>query len=180
MAHRAQQRFFEQVRSRFPSRFVGASALDCGSLDINGNNRWLFAGGKYTGLDIAPGRNVDVVSKTHEYDAPDGSFDVVISGEALEHDMFYEKSLQAMLRLVRDGGLMLFTCATTGRAEHGTRRTDKRSSPLTTAVDGWSDYYKNLTEADVRAAIDIEASFSEFEFRVQGADLYFWGVKRSG
>lgn len=179
MAHKQQQDYFARVRKVMPERFRAARVLDCGSLDINGNNRWLFEGGSYVGLDIAPGRNVDVVSRTHEYDAPDGSFDVVISAECLEHDMFYEKSLQAMVRLLRPGGLLLLSCATTGRPEHGTRRTDPYSSPLTTAIEEWADYYKNLTERDVRVAIHVEREFASFDFQVQGWDLYFWGIKRN-
>ena len=39
---------------------------------------------------------------------------------------------------------------------------------------------KNLTEEDIRKCIDINASFSEYEFEVElnHCDLYFWGIKK--
>ena len=50
MAHHAQRLFFTRVKHRFPERFDGCSVLDIGSLDINGNNRYLFNGGTYIGM----------------------------------------------------------------------------------------------------------------------------------
>jgi hypothetical protein len=40
-------------------------------------------------------------------------------------------------------------------------------------------HYRNLTEQDVREAIDL-AAFASHEFTVNEADkdLYFWGVKQ--
>jgi hypothetical protein len=75
--------------------------------------------------------------------------------------------------------LFLFSCATTGRPEHGTRRTSPQDSPFTSQIE--NDYYMNLTEADVRTAIDVDKYFSEYEFfarDVHPNDLYFWGVKK--
>jgi hypothetical protein len=44
----------------------------------------------------------------------------------------------------------------------------------------WSDYYKNLTEEDVREVLDVEKLFSEFKFIYEPShkDLYFWGIKK--
>jgi hypothetical protein len=75
-------------------------------------------------------------------------------------------------------GLVFMSCATTGRAEHGTTRTSPQDSPLTTKK-GW-EYYKNLTEQDFRKNFDMDSMFSEYEF-VVGAphhDLYFYGIKK--
>ena len=74
---------------------------------------------------------------------------------------------------------MAFTCASRGRPEHGTRRTDARDSPGTQAEG--LDYYRNLTEADFARAIRLSDSFDEhcFWFLRTSFDLYFAGV-RSG
>ena len=42
------------------------------------------------------------------------------------------------------------------------------------------DYYKNITEDDVREAIDVDDIFSSYEFEVEEnhCDLYFWGIKK--
>ena len=90
MAHLQQQTFFCNVKKRFPQYFSGKRVLDCGSQNLpgagSGDARYLFDNCEYIGIDIGPGENVDVVSLIHEYDEPDESFDVVISGEAFEHD----------------------------------------------------------------------------------------------
>jgi SAM-dependent methyltransferase len=179
MAHQAQQDFCARIKARFPAYFTGTTVLDCGSLDINGSNRPLFSGGKYTGVDLGPGRNVDLVSAIHNLKLADGAFDVIVSTECFEHDPHYAASLRNMVRMLRPGGLLFFSCATTGRPEHGTRRAHPGSSPLTANRHGWQDYYRNLTEEDVRAAIDL-AAFASYEFTANDTDkdLYFWGVKQ--
>ena len=176
MAHESQRQFCLSVKVRFPERFADASAaiLDCGSLDINGNNRYLFASENYFGIDVGEGRNVDRVCPIHEFDAPDASFDVVISTECFEHDEHYPESLKNIVRMLKPGGLLLFSCATTGRPEHGTWRTDPESSPFT------NHYYKNLTADDVREVLDLGVCENhEFSSNADPADLYFWGVKRA-
>lgn len=180
MAHESQRQFCERMRTRFPEYFHGAAVLDCGSQDINGSNRDLFTDSIYIGVDIGAGKNVDVVSPIHELGYPDGQFDMVISTECFEHDQHYAASLWNIVRMLRPGGLFVFTCATTGRPEHGTRKAHPESSPLTVQVDGWSDYYKNLTAADVEAALAMD-SFEAYEFETEETahDLYFWGVKKA-
>jgi hypothetical protein len=44
----------------------------------------------------------------------------------------------------------------------------------------WANYYKNLTEDDIRAVIDINNTFSSygFEYEPVSCDLYFWGIKK--
>lgn len=177
MAHAEQRRFCTSVKEKFPERFKNASVLDVGSLDINGNNRYLFEDCRVTGIDIGPGRNVDVVTPCHLF-VPAEPFDIVLSTECLEHDPHWVESLQAMVRFTKPGGLLVITCATTGRPEHGTSRTDSFSSPLTS--EKWGDYYRNVTEKDVRSAIGIRRTFSSFEFSVEENhhNLFFWGTKR--
>ncbi len=177
MSHKQQQDYCLKIKNKFPDFFRNKKVLDCGSLDINGNNRFLFENCEYTGIDIGEGKNVDMVSLIHEFNAEDNSFDFIISTECFEHDMYYEKSLLNISRLLRPGGMFLFTCATTGRPEHGTRRTSKKDSPLLEGI--WSDYYKNLTEYDIRCVLNIESIFSEFEFEIdeEHKDLFFYGVK---
>ncbi len=179
MAHVAQQIFFNDVKNKFPDMFTNKLVLDIGSLDINGSNRMLFDNCVYTGVDLLPGNNVDLVSKGHELKFPDNSFDVVISGECFEHDMFYKDTIQNMYRMLKPGGLFTFTCASTGRPEHGTRRSEPESAPFLKEFDYWVDYYKNLTEDDIREIIPIENDFTEFNFGVDNTvhDLYFWGIK---
>lgn len=184
MAHIEQRDFCQKIKARLPKHFYNVNVLDIGSLDINGSNRYLFIGqdGTYTGIDVALGRNVDAVSKGHEWSAPDGFYDTIISTECFEHDMHYEKTLKNIVRMIKPGGLFIFTCATTGRPEHGTSRCAAFTSPLTSSIeeDGWNDYYKNLEAKDIRDILDVDSIFREhlFETNDKSNDLYFYGIKK--
>ena len=151
MAHKQQAEFVASVKSKFPSYF---------------NN-----------VDVAAGKGVDVVSKAHLY-TPAKAPNTVISTEMLEHDMYYEKSLAHFVDILTPGGLLVITCATTGRAEHGTSRSSPHASG-TTQYDTWCDYYKNLTADDFTKVIDLNRIFSSFEFstNTKTHDLYFYGIK---
>ena len=75
--------------------------------------------------------------------------------------------------------LFIFTCATTGRPEHGTSKS-KPYQVFSTRIEGLEDYYKNLVEKDIRKEIPVDELFDHYEFSVNQAhkDLYFWGVKK--
>jgi len=186
MAHLEQRHFCTKIKSFHPKSFFNVNALDVGSLDINGNNRYMFSGTAttYIGIDVALGKNVDAISKGHEWTAPDNFYDTIVSTECFEHDMYYELTLKNIVRMLKPGGMFIFTCATTGREEHGTTRCAAFTSPLTSQIaeNGWHDYYKNLTAADIRAAIDVDGIFREYLFEVndRSHDLYFYGIKSNG
>lgn len=181
MAHPEQQVFCKSVQSKFPDYFVNKKVLDCGSLDINGNNRYLFTNCEYIGLDVGPGKNVDVISPIHLYEAPDESYDFIISTECFEHDKFYPLSLKNIVRMLKSKGMFLFTCASYGRPEHGTKRTGTAgNSPLTAELEEFEDYYKNLNIPDIKAVLDVNEIFDKHEFsgNFMSHDLYFWGIKK--
>jgi SAM-dependent methyltransferase len=175
MAHREQREWCELVKYAHDEYFVGTNVLDIGSLDINGNNRYLFEQCNYTGIDIGEGKNVDVVCSGHLFKSDD-LFDVVISTECFEHDEHWEQTLKNVINnLLKDGGLFLFSCAAPGRPEHGTKRTSPKDSPFT------NDYYRNLSEADIRSVLDCDAIFSNYKFKTRidfPQDLYFYGIKK--
>jgi len=175
MAHEQQKQFVARVKRMYPQYFSGVKVIDFGSLDINGNNRIHFNDYTYTGVDIGNGNNVDVVSRAKDYNK-DKDFDVVISTEMLEHDEQYVDSLKKMHEVCREGGIIILTAASEGRAEHGTIASDGGySSPFTT------EYYKNITEAELREAWDFDALFSEWkiEYNRRSADIYFYGIKKA-
>lgn len=183
MAHKSQQDFFLSMKEKFPQFFNSKIVLDVGSYDVNGNNRGLFDNCIYTGIDVGPGKNVDLVTTAHEHRVSDGFYEVIVSSSCLEHDQYYEKTLQAIVRMLAPGGFFFFSCAGEGYPEHGTRRTSPQDAPLLAAHGDWADYYKNLTEADVRACIDVDGVFGEYGFifnKMPGDwnDLFFYGVKK--
>lgn len=172
MSHFNQVLYCIKVKSLFPSYFRNKDILDVGSMDINGNNRYLFNGCEYKGIDIFEGKNVWMVAPIHTVTWVSES-DTIISTEMLEHDKYWEKSLQAMTRVLRPGGLLVITCATTNRPEHGTKRTTPQDSPATT------DYYRNITEEDIRSIPGWVDQFILYRFSVDpiSHDLQFFGIK---
>ena len=180
MAHKEQLEFCLKVKKKFPKLFENRKVLDVGSLDINGSNSKMFPNCLYLGIDVAPGPNVQLVCKAHELNIENSFIDTIISTECFEHDMYYEKSLKNIVRLLKSGGLFLFTCATTGRPEHGTRASQPEDAPLLIEHGEWADYYKNLEEKDIRDVLDIDSIFKEYEFSTneESKDLYFYGIKR--
>ena len=146
MAHPQQVEFCLSVKQKLPQFFSNRLVIDIGSLDINGNNQYLFEDCMYFGIDLLAGKNVDFAAKGHELNLPDASVDVIVSTECFEHDKFYSLTLKNIVRMLKPGGLFVFSCATTGRPEHGTRRTTPADAPFIQEDDEWGDYYKNLEE----------------------------------
>ena len=170
MSHQQQLDFVQSVKDEFPEYFKGTKVLEVGSLNINGSVRQFFEPGQYTGCDLGEGAGVDIVCEGHELPYPNESFDVVISCECFEHDRHWEKTFQKMIDLARKGGLVIFSCATIGRPEHGTTRTSPADAPFT------NDYYRNLREEDFD---QFKSSFNSYRFSqcLRPRDLYYWGLK---
>ena len=179
MAHKEQRDFCNSVKKQFPQFFHEKTVLDIGSGDVNGNNNQFFTDCFILGNDIGFGPNVSMVCFAHELPFVDGFFDTIISTECFEHDRDYPKTLKAAIRMLKNGGLFVFSCATTGRPEHGTSRS-KPYQVFSTRVEGLEDYYKNLTEQDIKKELNLGEIFSEYSFSVdrEHCDLYFWGIKR--
>ena len=181
MSHEQQRAFFELAIRSIPQVAEAQSVLEIGSYDVNGSVRPLFTNAtKYVGVDLASGPGVDVVSYGHKVGLPDHSFDVAISGECFEHDPHWAATLENMVRLTRPGGIVLFTCATLGRLEHGTVRTEPLASPGTQNVG--VDYYRNLTESDFHECLPMSGMFVSHRFWLNraAADLYFVGQVAGG
>jgi SAM-dependent methyltransferase len=164
------------VHDVFPEFFSGVSVFEIGSADINGSVRNYFRSNRYVGVDLIPGPGVDLVAQGEDVRL-NQEFDVAISTECFEHNPKYYETFENMVRHVRPGGLVLFTCATTGRPEHGTARAEPGDSPGTVAR-GWN-YYKNVVSSDFDA-FPFRDVFQDHRFLVNriSCDLYFIGLKK--
>ena len=173
MAHRQQFDFVKGVAHLHPNNFHNAKVLEVGSLDINGSVRQFFTDCDYIGIDLGEGKGVDVVCQGQEYDAPTDTFDTIISCECFEHNPDWVLTFVNMYRMTKPGGLIVMSCATTGRGEHGTKRTSPQDAPFC------GDYYMNLTEQDFVERFKLENMFSTFQFSIghETKDLYFYGIK---
>jgi len=162
--------------------FTNKKVLDVGSGDINGNNRFLFENCEYNGNDVCEAPNVTIISKTKDLPFEDETFDAIISTECFEHDPEYKESFLKIYKMLKPNGLFAFTCASTGRGEHGTRRTTPTDSYGTIGnLDDMIDYYKNLTELDLNEVLNLNEKFVHWDTYYNSCmcDLYFYGIKKS-
>lgn len=176
MSHKVQQMWCEGLKIAMPRFFKLGDVLEMGSLNVNGTLRDLFEGVCYTGVDVVPGPDVDVVGTFHEIDFAGDQFDVVCSVNSLEHDMHWEKTLPRMYELLEAGGLM-FISASAHWSEHGTSEHTSWASG-TTELKGsaWKDYYRNLTVADFHKHFKYEM-FRWYMLGICGKDIQFVGIK---
>lgn len=144
--HTAALDFVKRIKKHYPEHFANCRVLEIGSANVNGTIRSLFTNCRYTGLDLYPGPDVDVVQHAVDYIAanPEPQPNTIISCEALEHDARWRETVTSAINMLRPhGGLLVITCAGPNRAEHGTTRTTPADSPATT------DYYGNITVQDL-------------------------------
>jgi hypothetical protein len=193
MAHKQQKQFCKLVKELYPNHFRNVSVVDVGSLDINGNNRYLFKNSHYKGIDLKAGKNVDFVGLAHQClpaveimlkgllrqafknQITDETriFDTIISTEALEHDEHFSYTLNVMYTHLKSGGLLLITAAGEGRPEHGTTNNYPDASP------GTNDYYCNVTN-EMFIGVLNPLLFTDFFIRQDKSnnDFQFFGIKK--
>lgn len=174
--------FLQYVASVSKTHFTrGKLVLDVGSFDFNGSNRPLFDSScKIHGNDVFPGRNVDLVYKTSELPFYDPTFDTIVSSNCFQHDPDYKESLRKLIQILRPGGILAFTCATTGKPEHGTKKNKPEMSLGTrSGLSKWKDYYKTLTFEDIKDSLNL-AGFQMYAVFCNKAskDLFFVGLKK--
>jgi SAM-dependent methyltransferase len=188
--HQAQKIFCKSVKKKHPKYFKRQNVLDVGSLDVNGNNRYLFSKCNYVGIDIAPRstnethNNVDLSyscigffttlsnADRNWYNIPH-YFDMIISTEMLEHSKSWRSDVGLMLRGLKPGGLLLITAAGEGREEHGTAGHKPIDSPMTL------DHYENISIEHLSIALPAW-KFNEYymEYNAVAKDIYFYGIKK--
>lgn len=126
-AFRAVEKFLEGVAPP-------ASVVEFGSKNINGSVRPLFRDAEYVGVDVVPGRGVDVVADAADF-IPVVQPDCVISCEVLEHAENAQDIVTNAVDILSPGGMVIITCASDGRAPHS-------------AVDGGplreGEFYRNV------------------------------------
>jgi len=91
---------------------------DLGSQDVNGSYRPIFSepAWHYLGIDMASGKNVDLVLRTPYtwHEVASGSADVVISGQAFEHIQFFWITMLEMARVLKPNGICCILAPSSG------------------------------------------------------------------
>lgn len=91
--------------------------LDFGSRDINGSYKSIFEKERwqYTGVDLSPGKNVDIVlSDPYRWPIKDCSYDVVISGQKLENVEWFWEVMREVSRVLKPGGIVCIIVPSSG------------------------------------------------------------------
>jgi SAM-dependent methyltransferase len=161
--------FVKRILSDF---FVNKRVLDVGAADINGNNRILFENCDYHGNDVVESHYTTIISKTKDLPFHNFTFDTIVSTDYFEHDPEYRESFIKIYNMLKHDGLFFFTCASTGRKEHGTIGN----------LEDMVDYYKNITELDLNEVLNLNDLFSVWDtyYNSKSKDLYFIGIKKGG
>jgi SAM-dependent methyltransferase len=164
------QQFILSIKKKYPEYFKNKIVVDFGSLDVNGTNRIYFKTNKYVGVDLAPGKNVDIVCPAKQYPY---SSDVVITTNMLEHDKDWKESLKNMVNILTDEGLLIVVCPTNGAAEHGTHDHRPDDSPFTLF------HYENIDYIEFLNLIKEQGVINVFDYIVDLniCALYFYGFK---
>ena len=175
MSHYEQQKFVEICFKYLKEEndFTKFKMIDVGSYDLNGSIKKLLLNNEYIGVDVVEGPNVDRVLNGENLEKIGKKFDIAISCECFEHAKNWKKIFTSMFNVLNDDGLLIFTCASRGRIEHGTKRSNPEN-PLT------DNYYKNLNESDFKNNFDLDSLFSKYFFfyNIYSFDLYFIGGKK--
>lgn len=109
-SHAKMASFFRAYAAKFPAETGRARVLEIGSKAYEGQPTYrdLIDEDRqhYTGLDLEPGRNVDVVAKAGFVwpEIEDASFDVCISGQTLEHNPYFWVTMAEISRSLVPGG----------------------------------------------------------------------------
>lgn len=128
--------------------------LDLGSQDFNGSYRPLFAQPpwRYRGLDMAAGKNVDVVLRDpyRWREIKSAGADVIISGQTFEHTEFFWLTMREIARALKPGGLCCIIAPSAG---------DEHRYP----VDCWRFYPDGLRAAARYAGLEILEASTQWE-----------------
>ena len=175
-------KFVNFVKMILPNFFINKKVLDVGSGDINGNNKSLFTNCEYNGNDVIEAPNVTIVSRTKNLPFKNEYFDTIVSTECFEHDPELKDSLVKIYSMLKQGGLFFFTCASTGRKEHGTINNRSHCSYGTIGnIEDMMNYYKNVNEYDFNEILNVKNLFSVWDtyYNDESKDLYFIGIKKT-
>ncbi|MFA6916996.1 MAG: methyltransferase domain-containing protein [Parachlamydiales bacterium] len=93
--------------------------LDVGSQDVNGTYKEFFIrqnGWYYTGMDVTAGANVNIIVRDiyNWREIQDRTYDIVISGQTLEHIEYPWLTIKEMARVMKPGGLLCIIVPSSG------------------------------------------------------------------
>lgn len=143
---------------------TGMDVVEIGSVDVNGSVRPLFRqAASYVGIDVRPGRGVDLVADGATWQ-PAGPVDLVVSTEMLEHAPEQAQVIANVARMLKPGGVFILTAAGVERKPHS--NDGHVGNPQ-------GEFYRNVSEADLGDWLEA-AGFSvwSIERDTKAGDIY--------
>ncbi|MGH8777042.1 MAG: methyltransferase domain-containing protein [Jiangellaceae bacterium] len=130
-----------------------------------------------TGVDIRPGRNVDVVMpKPYRIPLPRRSADVVLTGQTFEHIPFFWASIVEIARILRPGGYLFLTVPSRGHVHD--------------VNDCWRFYPDGMRALAAFSGLEMVDARTDFPPTVPGSRVHdyagidtearYWGRHRRG
>lgn len=124
-----------------------------------------------TGVDLKPGRNVDVVmTKPYRLPVKSRTQDVVITGQVFEHIPFFWASLLEVARVLRPGGYLFLTVPSRGHVH--------------SHYDCWRYYPDSMRAMAAFAALELCEAHTDFppmgdnrrhDYAGIDAEKHYWG-----
>ena len=137
--------------------------LELGGRNVNGGVRTLIPHEVWISVDLADGRDVDIVADAADLDLPD-RFDVVVCTEVLEHTPRAHEIVAVAQRHLRPGGQFIATMAGPTREPHGC---------MGGAVG--DEFYRNVDPADLTLWLQL-AGFTAYTVDQFESDVRCWAV----
>ena len=100
----------EKLVGKYLNKENKLNIADIGSFDVNGTYKRFFSNPlwSYTGIDISAGKNVDIVVKEHDWsNVVNDSYDIVVSGQTLEHVNAPWDWILKIKNICKPGGLIM-------------------------------------------------------------------------
>ena len=107
----------DYIAPSFLERHDRIELLDIGGADVNGSYRRVFHDAKihYVVADLAPAEGVDIVlDDPYHIPAPDGAYDLLVSGQTFEHCEYFWLLFQEMVRVLKDDGFIFLIAPSAG------------------------------------------------------------------
>ena len=101
--------------------FTEKRVLEIGSKNVNGTVKTLFGGAFYLGIDLLPGKDVDLVIGANDFSKLEfwkNTFEYCVSAEALEHCPDPLDILICAIECLKPGGKFIVTAAAPNRTPH--------------------------------------------------------------
>jgi len=116
---------FQNMKKCYAKRIAGSplesrdplTVLDVGGANINGSYSEIFSGEnmRYLALDAQEGKGVDIVPEDpYRFPLADGSMDIVISGQMLEHCERFWLVFTEMVRVLKGDGWIFLIAPSAG------------------------------------------------------------------